>query len=273
MFGYLIADRKNLNEEEFRTYRAVYCGICSKLRDSGISGSLALSYDLVFLRMILSSMYEPDESESEERCPIHPVKGVPMLTDVFSGYAADVGIMLAYYKAEDDWKDDRNLIKHAAAGILRKRFEEASAGLPRQSTVIKEQLERISAMEEARSGDVDALCNAFGKLLGEMFVYDNDDYWARYLREFGEAVGRYLYLLDAVVDLQDDIRKNRYNPLCQADKATWEWQKEALYLYLGEISQTYDYLPIIKYSPIINSIVYSGMTERLERIREEGDNR
>ena len=62
MFGYLIADRKNLTEEEFRNYRAAYCGICSSLRKEGtISGSLALSYDLVFLWLILSSMYEPEE--------------------------------------------------------------------------------------------------------------------------------------------------------------------------------------------------------------------
>jgi len=42
-------------------------------------------------------------------------------------------------------------------------------------------------------------------------------------------------------------------------------------MYLGEISQTYEYLPVVKYSPIINSIVYSGMTEKLDIIRNKGD--
>ena len=272
MFGYLVADRKNLSEEEFQQYKAAYCGICSCLRKNGtISGSIALSYDLVFLWLILSSMYEPEEKQISEKCPVHPFKGTPLLLNNFSDYAADVGIMLAYYKAEDDWNDDRNLAKRAAAGILQNRFEAVSRKLPRQSIAIKEQIGRISALEESKSGDIDALCNSFGKLLGELFVYSENEHWARYLREFGEAVGRYLYLLDAVVDLKEDVAKNRYNPLCQAEKISREWQEEAVEMYLGEISQTYEYLPVVKYSPIINSIVYSGMTEKLDIIRNKGD--
>ena len=172
MFGYLVADCKNLSEEEFQQYKAAYCGICSCLRKNGtISGSIALSYDLVFLWLILSSMYEPEEKQISEKCPVHPFKGTPLLLNKFSDYAADVGIMLAYYKAEDDWNDDRNLAKRAAAGILQNRFEAVSRKLPRQSIAIKEQIGRISALEESKSGDIDALCNSFGKLLGELFVY------------------------------------------------------------------------------------------------------
>ena len=67
MFGYLVADRSNLTEEQFMQYRSAYCGICSCLRKNGlVRGTLCLSYDLVFLWMVLSSMYEPQRSLSED---------------------------------------------------------------------------------------------------------------------------------------------------------------------------------------------------------------
>ena len=270
MFGYLIADRANLTEEQFRQYRSAYCGICSSLRTSGlVRGTLSLSYDLVFLWMVLSSMYEPEETLTKRRCPIHQVTGTEMTENVYSRYAADTGIILAYYKALDDWKDDRDLIKLSASKILAKPFESASARLPRQSEAVRTSIGRISELEKERSDDIDALCNAFGSLLGEIFVYDPDDHWAGHLRRFGEAVGRYLYLLDAVLDMKDDIKRGRYNPLIRSGKDTEEWQKSALDLFLGDISEIYGFLPIIRYSPVLDSIIYSGMTEKYRHLKQE----
>ena len=37
--------------------------------------------------------------------------------------------------------------------------------------------------------------------------------WDARLRPFGEALGRFIYLLDAVIDLPEDRRHGRYNPL------------------------------------------------------------
>lgn len=263
MFGYLVADRSNLTDEQFRQYRSAYCGICSRLRENGlVRGTLSLSYDLVFLWMVLSSMYEPEETLSQERCPVHPLRGTGMTTDIFSGYAADIGIILAYYKALDDWNDDRDPVKLAASRLLREPFGRASKEYPRQSEAVRASIEKISELENSHSEDIDALCNAFGKLLGEVFVYDPADYWADHLRRFGEAVGRYLYLLDAVMDIDDDIRRGRYNPLKRSGMDTPDWQKSALDLFLGDISEIYGFLPIVRYSPVLDSIIYSGMTEK-----------
>ena len=39
-----------------------------------------------------------------------------------------------------------------------------------------------------------------------------DSLWDARLRPFGEALGRFIYLLDAVIDLPEDLRHGRYNP-------------------------------------------------------------
>ena len=74
---------------------------------------------------------------------------------------------------------------------------------------------------------------------------------------------------DAVLDLQGDIKHGRYNPLSQTEKNTPEWQNSALDLFLGDISEIYGFLPIVEYSPILDSIIYSGMTERYRRSLED----
>ncbi len=270
MFGYLVADRANLTDAQFGEYRAAYCGICSVLRKNGlVSGTLSLSYDLVFLWMLLTSMYEPDEDNGTERCPVHPFSGTAIRTNMFSGYVAAMGTILSYHKALDDWKDERNPAAFAASSALKKAFLRAEDQYPRQSGAVRDSLRTISEMEESWSEDIDALCNTFGSLMGEMFVYDERDYWSGHLREFGEAVGRYIYLLDAVLDLKDDIRHGRFNALRIPDRDSFEWQKNALDLFLGDVSELYAFLPVIRYRDVLDSIIYSGMTQRFRAYCKE----
>ncbi|MBP0968780.1 MAG: hypothetical protein J5744_01400 [Oscillospiraceae bacterium] len=263
MFGYLIADRTNLEEKDFLEYRSAYCGICSSLRKNGlVRGTLSLSYDLVFLWMILSSMYEPETVTTQEKCPVHPFSGTSVTFNLFSDYVSEIGVMLSYYKALDDWNDDRDVMKLYASRLLSGAFEKAAAAFPRQAAVIKESLERISMLESTQSGDIDELCNLFGALLGETFVWSENDYWSEHLRKLGAAVGRYLFLLDAVLDLEEDIRRGRYNPLIQAGTGSPEWQRNAIDLFLGDISELYGFLPIVRYSSVLDSIIYTGMTAK-----------
>ena len=74
MFGYLVADTGKLTEEEFARYRACYCGLCRSIRERhGQNAGLALTYDMAFLVLLLSSLYEPETDSSASRCSVHPV--------------------------------------------------------------------------------------------------------------------------------------------------------------------------------------------------------
>ena len=64
MFGYVIANREIMTEEQIERYRAYYCGLCRTLkRRHGAAARFTLNYDMTFLVLLLSSMCEPEEEE------------------------------------------------------------------------------------------------------------------------------------------------------------------------------------------------------------------
>jgi hypothetical protein len=72
MFGYAVANIHTLTEQEKKRYREIYCGLCGVLRENyGIAGRTALTYDMVLLIMILSSLYnlEGEKKHGALRCP------------------------------------------------------------------------------------------------------------------------------------------------------------------------------------------------------------
>lgn len=65
MFGYVIADLARLDEAQRTRYKSVYCGLCRALFHSyGPVPALALTYDMAFLTLFLSALYEPVEKRA-----------------------------------------------------------------------------------------------------------------------------------------------------------------------------------------------------------------
>ena len=106
MFGYVLVNPQTLEEGEKQRFRACYCGLCRALKARyGDAGRLTLSNDMTFLSMLLSALYEPEETQGALRCPLHPLKKRPYTQSAATDYAADMNILLAYYKCRDDAQD------------------------------------------------------------------------------------------------------------------------------------------------------------------------
>ena len=60
MFGYIAVHRPELKVREYEAYEAAYCGLCRSLkRRHGWPGQMTLSYDMTFLALLLTGLYEP----------------------------------------------------------------------------------------------------------------------------------------------------------------------------------------------------------------------
>lgn len=261
MFGYLVAATAVLEEQERARYQAVYCGLCRSLkRCFGQSARLTLNYDMTFLVLLLSSLYEPEEETGESACPRHPFASQRYVMSAFSDYAACMNLAMAYLKCLDDWKDDKNLTALAEARTLQAGYELVKTRYPRQCAGIEEGLRALSELEDAGREDPDAAAACFGRMLREVFVY-REDRWSETLRRMGDSLGRFLYLLDAAMDLEEDARRGRYNPFRShaGEAGNAARFRDILRMQLGECVYWYDRLPLVDDAGLMKNILCLGL--------------
>ena len=201
MFGYIGIDKKALTREETDRYRSAYCGLCRILGEQfGGIGRFSLTYDMTFVSLLLSSLYDLEDTAGRQRCIPHPLRSHPYAVNATTRYAADMSIILAYYQALDDFYDDHNTMAGKKSKSLERFLPEVIHRRPRQCGVIKDSLEQLSRIEHSGELNPDIPTNCFGWILGEVFAWQEDEY-ADILRSMGAALGRFIYLLDASNDL------------------------------------------------------------------------
>ena len=75
MFGYITIHKDELKIKDYNRYHAYYCGLCRELsKRHGELSRLTLTYDMTFLVILLTGLYEPETIQAQFRCPLHPVK-------------------------------------------------------------------------------------------------------------------------------------------------------------------------------------------------------
>lgn len=273
MFGYVNVYKPELKMKDFYKYKAYYCGLCKVLKDKyGRIGQMTLSYDMTFLVILLTSLYESNTKQEETRCIIHPVKKHDILVNEITDYVADMNIALMYYHLIDDWKDDKNLIGLAGAQLIRKKYKIIEKKYPRQCNQIKKSLNKLQELEKKGETDIDAVSGCFGRLMEEVFVY-KEDYWEKSLRSLGFFLGKFIYLLDAYKDIDSDIKKGSYNPLKNRykDKNFKEEILEMLNLMMSDAAGAFEKLPCVQDVEILRNILYEGVWIKFEDGKKEGN--
>lgn len=257
MFGYVVANLDRLSEDQRGLYRAVYCGLCKTLGSRhGFACRVTLTYDMTFLILLLSSMADEEPAFEKLRCGMHPLKAQQSFTSQYTAYCADMNLILAHAKRLDDWQDDRKLLSLSQAKLLAASAAKARAEHPRQADAIDWALRYLGQMERDGETNPDLPAAAFGALLGEVFVPEEDMPQADILRAFGDALGRFIYMMDAVMDLKDDLEKERYNPLVSVPS---DQHEAILSMLMAQCTQLYEQMQVPRNRDIIDNILYSGV--------------
>ena len=272
MFGYVITNAEALPKERQARFRAFYCGLCRRLRQRyGLAGAATLSFDMTFLALLLNALYEPGETPGQERCVMHPMKAHDYIESAPLDYVADMNVALAYHKCQDDWLDDRRLISAGEARLLKRAYRGVLERYPGRCAAIETWLDEIHAIEKAELAQIDPPVNATGRALGELFVWRDGDSWAEILREIGDGLGRFIYLMDAYDDLPEDVRKNRYNPLKHySGRDDYEEMcRSALTMAVADATRAFELLPVVQDIDILRNILYSGVWTKYVMIRKK----
>lgn len=271
MFGYVTAHHEELKIKDYNLYRSCYCGLCRTLKARhGIFAPLTLSYDMTFVVLLLSALYEDPFQEGSSRCIVHPAKKHPTRINKWSEYAADMTVLLAYHNMMDDWQDDKDLSHLAAAKALEHAYKKVSARYPRQAAAVRDYLKKTAESEKRGDTDLDLVSGFTGECLGILFAVE-DDIWKEPLYKTGFFLGKFIYLMDAVDDLEQDIKKGNYNPLIElSQRKDFEaYIENTLIMMMAECSKNFELLPIVQYTDILRNILYSGVWSKYSMIKNK----
>lgn len=279
MFGYVKPYRPELRLRELEEYKAVYCGLCLELgRAYGLAARLTLSYDFAFLAMLLTSL-DGDICPSLEkcRCIAHPFRKQCRCTgNEAIARSARAAVILTYYKLLDDISD-RGFLKKIGASLLlpfaksarRKALSQGEEALALDEAA-RSMTEKQRALEAEKCPVSDKAAQPTAEFLEAVLgAAAKGSEEERILRRFGYLLGRYIYLCDALDDMDDDIKKGNYNPFIYAGEEAAESAKSALFLTTAELESDLALLELGKYKETIENIVCLGLRSEVERIAQK----
>ena len=271
MFGYVIPNQGELKVRELKEYRAWYCGLCQRLqKDHGILGRISLNYDMTFLVVLLTGLYEPDTQTGEFTCMMHPMKKRQLRENDIQSYAAQMNDLLAYYNLLDDWKDDHNYTKKTIASMFEKDYQRIKINYPRQTNAIEQYMEKLATYEAEKQTNIDLVAGLTGEMLGEIFAWKQDE-WYDELKTLGFYLGKFIYLMDAYEDRDKDEKKDSYNPLRYLDTEDEQEYETLCRLMMtsmiSECAKSFERLPILLHADILRNILYSGVWSKYEYIQ------
>lgn len=149
MFGYIAINKAEMKFKDYDVYQAYYCGLCRRLKECyGKRGQLTLSYDMTFLIVLLTGLYEPKTITGEIRCIAHPLEKHPTKINEYTDYAASMNLILSYYKCKDDWTDERKKKGYIAAKALEPKIKKIESNYPEKVRLIHSKLEEINQYEK-----------------------------------------------------------------------------------------------------------------------------
>ena len=285
MFGYVRLHKPTITMGEYEQYRGVYCTLCRRLgKRYGLGARMTLSYDMTFLALLHAALEADDPAFCAGRCSFNPTKKcLRCQNTVATDLAADLGTLLAYYKLKDTLADEKLLKKLGAAcvypvlAVYHRRAAKRRPDAERESAAMMALQQQT---EQQRTASIDRAAEPFAKLLSYMaaLVAQNDTQRV-ILERFGYGLGRWVYLIDAVDDLADDLKGGQYNPyalakeLCADDaegiRACREYATLTLNACLAECIAAYNLLDIRRFDNILRNILEEGMPAAQRRVISE----
>ncbi|MBQ9747253.1 MAG: hypothetical protein IJV98_00575 [Clostridia bacterium] len=187
---------------------------------TGNLSRMTLSYDMTFFALVRTVLAGEDYTIRKRRCAVHPMRSRPMMDDNGAlAYAAYVSALLTAYKIDDTALDERGLVRLAArtagpyARRLKRRAERAAYEI---RSVVKDAMDETRRLENEACDAPDLPADVFGRMLGELLAMGLDGIHARLAYEIGLHTGRFVYIIDAVCDYEQDLKKHSYNPFIHA---------------------------------------------------------
>lgn len=276
MFGYVRIAKPELKVKEYEVYKAIYCSLCRSLgKHYGILSRLTLSYDFTFLALLNMALSDTCDGFERKRCAFNPLKKCNYCTN---GAALEMpsaaAMIMLYYKLKDNIADENGFKRLGCYCLLpffSRAHKKAARLYPQTEKTVSKYISRQNELEKNGCKDLDRAADPSATALADILRQcSSDKVQKRVLERLGYCIGRYIYILDAACDLEEDIKKGSYNPFkYSCNDSIPELIRERavpqLYFCANEAGKAFELLDIKKYKSILGNIIYLGLEDTFKK--------
>ncbi len=271
MFGYIRIGKPELKVKEYEMYKAVYCSLCRQLgKEYGFFTRFTLSYDFTFLALLELALKKDFCGTERKRCVCNPLKKCNYCKDASLTFSSAAAVIMLYYKLRDDICDEA-FFKRIIAKLLSSFFgfahKKAAKAFPSLEQAVKEYVISQNEVEKDKNASLDAAAEPTTAVLGKVFEMCSEDMaQKRVLKRLGNLLGRYIYLMDAACDCEDDAKKGAFNPLGKiSKKQAAERIIPQMNIIIDEAIKAFELLELNRFKDIIGNIIYVGIEDVVKK--------
>lgn len=277
MFGYIKPFKPELKISEFELFKGVYCGLCKQQsKIFGSFSSLTLSYDFTFIALLSLAMSDECKGFSKCKCVANPLNKKNCLNSCDDlEFASALAMIMVYYKLRDNIADEK-LLKRIPNYLILPFFKKARkktlSSYSRLDEIVETCMSQQFALEKSEFTGVDRAADPTATALSLIFEeLSEDTTQKKVLNRFGYLVGRFVYFIDALDDLESDMKTNSFNPFIKKfehENASTQKIKDyaisTINLTIGDIPTAFELLEIKRYKPILDNIIYLGLHHEIK---------
>ena len=284
MFGYVRPFKPEMRVKEYESYKAVYCALCKQLgKQYGWMSRMALNYDCTFLALLDTGIKERCLSAERKCCTCNPLKKCVYARGMDDSlfFAASTTVLLTYHKLRDDVQDNsfwKGLKARLLSFLFRRSYRKAQAAYPQLAQKAQEAMKRQAEFEASPTESLDEAADpSAGLLKAFLEALSPSPEISRILGVLGYQLGRWVYFIDALDDMEKDIKKNQFNPFVvkyhfslesgpEEIKKIKDFSNGLLNQCVAQCLSAYQLLEIVQMKPILDNILELGLAQMQRNI-------
>ena len=181
--------------------------------------------------------------------------------------------ILAYYKYTDDIADEnRGRVKRL---LFKKGYKKAKKAYPELEEIVRNNLEKQQEREKEGVASVDIAADSTANMLAEISDLLLADKKSEFTHNLFYAIGKWIYLVDALDDYDKDVKKGLYNPFvksygakCKAELIQ-EKEEEIRFIFHSlfyDIRENLSYIRFPYNRDLTDNILLRGLPAQTEKM-------
>lgn len=276
MFGYVNTEKQSLQEGQQGLWQTFMCGLCFSTKNLlGNFPRMFISNDVNFFNVLFHSVKNADVEIENGRCFSYPVKKRTLLKpDALTDSLATANVLLAYWNLYDDVVDGGSFKKKSALKMFKGAYNKAKAALPQLDAALDERYRQLRELEKSDCDSIDLVSHCFASLSQDFcsIILSKDS--SGYAETLCYNLGKWIYLIDALDDLEKDVKRGDYNIFVKKYKvrnfAELKPFKDeivfVMYAVLNRIAQSFNDLNLTKYVCILQNVTYNSIRNKTKEI-------